>query len=341
MNDGHTGLSNSQVNQGESGNFKLVLSYLKQSTGQAEFVIHASSNVHYGFGFQPDQFLSKISFTEYHGQCPFLQDHCFYHVMGQTQRSFDGLEHFTQVEYIHNRFKKLAEEMHHLFMLFQQEENTLNEVGLKVSRQSIFGQPIQIEIQETDIPLWVNDVKFTKLRELEAQRGVLQKEIDKLNQFLPLLYGTGDALETAVIHTLKFLGLEAEKIEKGFTADIRAQTHDGAKKFGLEVTGISGQVKKDSPKLNQLMEFERIKEHDEKTVLVANTHNKRPITERKSLEDFTPQVLSFLSVHPILIVTGWDLYRMVRDVLDGTRTKEDLIEKLFVTNGRLNYENDT
>ena len=85
------------------------------------------------------------------------------------------------------------------------------------------------------------------------------------------------------------------------------------------------------------MEFERIKEHDEKTVLVANTHNKRPIAERKSLEDFTPQVVSFLSVHPILIITGWDLYCMVRDVLDGSRTREELIKKLYSTNGRLNY----
>src|SRR5258708_26170966 len=216
MSDGHTGLSNTQVNQGESGNFKLVLSYLKQSTGQAEFVIHATSNALYGLGFQPDQFLSKIGFTAYHGECPFLQDHCFYHVMAQTQQSFDGMEHFTQTQAIHNSFKELAEEMHHLFMLFQQEEDTLNKIGLKASRQSVFGQPIQIEIQETDIPLWVNDVKFPQLRELEAQRGVLQKEIDQLNQFLPLLYGTGSALETAVIHTLKFLGLEAEKTEKGF-----------------------------------------------------------------------------------------------------------------------------
>ncbi len=85
------------------------------------------------------------------------------------------------------------------------------------------------------------------------------------------------------------------------------------------------------------MDFERIKEHDEKTVLVANTYNKTPISERKSLEDFSPQVLTFLSVHPILIVTGWDLYCMVRDVLDNARTKEELIKKLYTTNGRLNY----
>ncbi len=338
MNDGHTGLSHIQVNQGESGNFKLVLSYLQQSTGSGEFVIHATANVAYSFGADHFQFLPKIGFTPYQGQCPFLQGHCFYRIIAQTQRSFHGMEYHAQVQSIHDSFKKFAASIHSLFMLYEQEETILREIGLKPSGQVLFGQPVQIEIQETDIPLWVNDVKFPQLREREAHRGVLQKEIDELNQFLPLLYGTGDILETAVIHALGVLGLQAEKTEKGFTADIRAQTPDGAKKFGLEVTGISGQVKKDGPKLTQLMEFERIKEHDEKTILVANTHNKTPISQRKDLEDFTPQVVAFLARHPILLLTGWDLYRMVGDVFAGKRTTAELIEKLYTTNGRLNYD---
>jgi hypothetical protein len=50
MNDGHTGLEQSKVNEGESGSFKLILSYLKQSSGEAEFVMHVSSNALYSFG---------------------------------------------------------------------------------------------------------------------------------------------------------------------------------------------------------------------------------------------------------------------------------------------------
>lgn len=334
MNDGHTGLSSSRVNQGESGNFNLVLSFLQQSTGSGEFVMHITSNVFYDFGLKPSQFLSQIGLIQYGGQCPFLHGSCFYHVMAKSLSSFPGMEHFSQVQNIHDRFKKFAASIHQLFMLYQQEETILREVSLKPSRQALFEQPMQIEIQETDIPLWVSDVKFPRLRELEAQREVLQKGIDELNQFLPLLYGTGNTLEMAVLQALRFLGLNAEKTEKGFTADIRAQTPDGVKKFGLEVTGTNGQIKKDSPKLTQLMEFERVKEYDEKTILVANTHNKTPIGQRKGLEDFTPQVVTFLARHPILILTGRDLYCMVGDVLDGKRTKEELIDKLYNTSGR-------
>lgn len=144
-------------------------------------------------------------------------------------------------------------------------------------------------------------------------------------------------LENAVIQGLCFIGLKAERTAPGFTADILAETTDGLKKFGFEVTGIAGPVKKDSIKLTQLSEFERVKEYNEKAVLIANTYNTKPISERKNLEDFTPQVISYFSAYPILIMTGWDLYCMVRDVLEEARTKEEMIDILYSTNGKLGY----
>ncbi len=137
------------------------------------------------------------------------------------------------------------------------------------------------------------------------------------------------------IKALQFFGLDTEPAPKGFTADIFAHTTDGSRKFGFEVTGIAGSIKKDSKKLTQLLEFERIKEHGEKTILVANTHNAIPITERKGLEDFTPPVLDFLGRHPILLMTGWELYCMVRDVLENSLTREKAIQTLYTVNGRL------
>ena len=223
----------------------------------------------------------------------------------------------------------------------RQEDRILRGIGVGPIGRTIFGQSVVIEINEKDIPLWVDEVKFSKLRELEKQRDAIQKEIIDLSVFLPLLYGTGSLLEEAVIKALQFLGLDAERAPEGFTADIFAQTTDGSRKFGLEVTGIAGSVKKDSKKLTQLLEFERIKEHGEKTVLVANTHNATPITERRGIEDFTPQVLDFLGRHPILLMTGWELYCMVRDVLENTLTRESAIQTLYEGSGRLQLGKST
>jgi len=338
MNDGHSGIENREVNKGGSGGFQLILAYLKQGTGQAEFVIHATSNFSYHYGLHPLEFLAEIGFSHYLGECPFYHDRCYYGVIATLERDIHGSENFHQVQRIHDNFQKFAKRIGELFELRQQEGQILREIGIKQRGKSLFGPPVEIQIAEKDVPLWVEEVKFPQLRELERKKATLQEEIDKLSAFLPLLYGTGDLLEEAVIKALQFLGLNAERAPKGFTADILAQTPNGSLSFGFEVTGISGPIKKDSNKLTQLLEFERVKEHGEKTVLVANTYNKTPISERKNLEHFTPQVLDFFSRHPILLMTGWDLYCMVQDVLDDSRSREENLEMLFTKTGRLDYD---
>lgn len=340
MNDGHSGIENRSVNQGGSGNFELVLAYLKQGSGQGDFVIHATSSTFYSYGLQPLDFLAEIGFTHYQGQCPFYHDKCFYRVIATIQESVRGFENIRETDRIHHAFVTFAGKIGELFELRQQENRILREIGIQSPKRPLFGPPFQIEISETEAPLWVDEVKFPRLRELEGQKAKIQEEIDELSKFLPLLYGTGDILEEAVITALRLLGLDAERAPKGFTADILAQTKDGSRKFGFEVTGTSGSIKKDSNKLTQLLDFERIKEHGEKTILVANTHNTTPIPVRRELEDFTPQVLDFLSRHPILLITGWDLYCMVRNVLEDSRTREEIIEMLYTTNGKLDYPND-
>ncbi len=338
MNDGHSGIGNSQVDKGGSGSFQLILAKLKQGNGQADLVIHATSNTSYDYGLDPLEFLASLGFTHYQGRCPFHYDSCFYRSIATLSRDVDRFESIREMQGMQYVFQRFAGKINELFRLRQQEDQILGEISIKPSIRPIFGPPVKIEINEKDVPLWIEEVKLKRLREVEERKATIQKEIDELGGFLPLLYGTGDMLEEAVIKALHFLGLNAEQATKGATVDILAQTRDGSHKFGFEVTGISGPIKKESKKLTQLLEFERIKEHGEKTVLVANTHNTKPISERENLEDFTSQVLDFLGRHPILLITGWNLYCMVRDVLEGSRKKEEIIEILYTTVGELDYD---
>jgi len=284
------------------------------------------------------QFLDAIGFTRYEGQCPFHDNRCLYRVIATSPAAIYGFGYSREVDSIHDRFKEFAGKIGELFRLRQQQDRILRDIGIELPEMPLFGPPVEIEIREEEVPLWAHEVKIARLHELERQRGTIQEEIDELSGYLPLLYGTGDMLVEAVIRGLRLLGLDAERTEPGFTADILAQTPDGLRKFGFEVTGISGAVKKDSRKLTQVLDFGRIKEHEEKTVLIVNTHNSTPISERTHLEDFTPQVLNFLAPFPILLMTSWDLYRMVCDVLEGSRTKEALVAILYETSGRLDYD---
>lgn len=338
MNDGHSGVENKQVNEGGSGGFQLVLAALKHGSGQIDFVIHAQTNRFYDVSLNPEEFLENIGLTSYPGQCPFFDTKCFYKVIGVLERDIHGYSNSRQVSIVHNNFKSFTEQIDNLFQLRKKEDQILKKITADPQKRSLFRLPVRFEISEEDIPLWVDEVKFQRLLQLEAQSAAIQQEIDDLSEFLPLLFGTGDLLEKAVLKTLCFLGLEADLTERGFTADILAETSDGSRKFGFEVTGIAGPVKKQSKKLTQVLDFERIKEQNEKTILIANTHKTTPISERQDLEDFTEPVLDFLGRHPILLLTGWDLYCMVRDVLEGSRTKEEIIEMLYTTDGRLTYE---
>jgi len=336
--DGHSGIENRQVNEGRSGNFQLVFSYLKESNGRGNFVIHATSNTSYSYGLQPLEFLQSCGLQHFRGNCQFYHDRCFWRHLAVLQQDDAGFARMDHTQAVHRAFKAFSERIGDLFELRQQQDRILREIGLQTGQLPIFTNPVEITIEPDQVPNWTESVKFPRLKELENQRSSLQSEIADLTGYLPLLYGTGEVLVTAVLKALRFLGLEAEKTKPGFTADILAQTADGSRRFGIEVTGINGPIKKDSGKLTQVLEFERIKEHGEKTILLANTHNAKPIADRMREENFTTQVVDFLSRHPILLMTGWDLYRMVQDVMVGAKTREEIFRLLHETQGVLAYE---
>jgi hypothetical protein len=296
MSDGHSGIKNEQINQGGPGKIRLILSSLKQGSGSTEFVIHATASS--SLYREPFEFLAQSGFSRFRGNCPFHHDLCFFRVIAELEWDSYRIGDEGQIQGLHESFRRFSERIDGLYQLYQRRKEILGLIGIDVEGHCLFGPSKRIEINQTSTPLWINEVKFLKLRELEKRAVSIQTEINSLAAFLPLLYGTGDMLEEAVVHTLQFLGLKADRAEKGFTADILASTTDGSRRFGFEVTGIAGPVKKDSKKLTQLLEFERIKENQEKAILIATTYNATPIKDRNSLEDFTQQVVNFFS--PIL-----------------------------------------
>ena len=332
--DGHSGIENNEVNKGSSGNFQLVLSYLKESSGRGYFIIHATSNVVYGPRPKPLEFLQQIGFTHFSGECKFHHDECFYRHFAEIEYNEMGFSDTRQNMYIHSAFEKFAKEgISKLYELQRQQHDLLGEIRASGGEIGLFGAPVKIKPQPSDIPVWVNTAKFMRLRELEGHRDGMCKEIEDLEGYLPLIYADGKILEDAVIKSLRLLGMKAEPTAQGFTADILAETKGGSKKFGFEVTGTTEAIKKDSKKLTQLLEFERIKEQNEKTILVANTFKNLPISERKGKENFTQQVIDFLGRFPILLMTGWDLYRIVSDILEAKKPADHFAERIYNETG--------
>jgi len=333
MSDGHTGVDNKKLNQGGSGGFVLVLAALTQSTGETDWVIHAKSQSWQ----RHNRFLTDSGLAYYSGHCLFHDDSCHYGVIGRVVRDGDGDTDVRRMREMHDAFETFAGNVGHLFDLWQQQAEILRQIGIDPPAKPFFGPPARIVANAGGVPAWVEDEKFPQLRDWEKKRADIDSQVQELSVFLPLLYETGDRLRDAVISGLRLLGLDAEPTEPGFTVDITARTRDGSRRFGIEVTGIEEGIKKSSSKLTQVMAFEQKKDDDEKTILLANTYRGTAIVERKDLEHFTPQALNFLKPYPVLVMTTCDLYRMVGDILEGRRDKEELVEVLYATRGRLDY----
>ena len=337
MSEGHSGTSNAEVNRASQNPFELVLSYLIDPGGaKGTFVLHVSSNVSYSFGMQPTDLLAAAGLRHFQGQCPFFGGNCWFRELAHVRRDHDGeryMERRHEIQQIHAGFKAFAQEIPQLHNLVHQQEQILARIGSSTGGIPIFATAPILDLDDSTEPAWVEAIKFPALAKLEDEIAGLKADAEDLRRYLPLLYASGDALEAAVLQALILLGLRAELTEPGFTADILAQTPDGEMRFGVEVTGIVGSVKKQSPKLTQVLDFERVKEHGEKTILIAGTHRNISPDAREELDDFTGEVVGFLGRHPILLMTTLDLYRMIGDVISKEADPAAFVQTMYESEG--------
>jgi hypothetical protein len=318
----------------------LILSALKEANGQTHFVIHANCTS-YGMDLPPAKFLQSLGFSEFRGKCQFHETRCYWVHVAQLKYIEDGLTDDRQVSFVHAGFRTLADKMNEIYETVRLLNRMTRDIGFNTPIPKIITDPIVIEPLPGIVPAWVDENKFVSLQELEKRADDLKSKILDLRSYLPLLYESGEALEDAVLLALTRIGLKASKTQKGFTADILAEDATGQRKFGLEVTGINGAIKKDSNKLTQLQEFDRIKENNEKTILVANTFRDKPIAERLDAENFTQPVVNYFSNQTILMMASYDLYRLVEDVIENRRTPEEVIGLLYDSNSVFIYQAKT
>ncbi len=197
MSDGHSGTESKEIKRKTSRNFELVFAYLRQGNGSMEYVIHADSPVSYGFEQDPVDFLSEIGFENYRGRCPYNKTRCFYRVLAHVlapaiSERYGG--YYSPIEHVHRKFEDFAEHLEELYALNDKQNAILRSIESRLPAKDIHGEPVTITLQESEVPPWINDVKFPQLRELEDQKGKLQAQIDELTIFLPLLYAAGDVL---------------------------------------------------------------------------------------------------------------------------------------------------
>lgn len=157
--DGHTGVSNQEVNRGAKDHFEFVLSHLKQASGDGVFVVHAHYRKFYTAGLQPWDFLLKSGLAHYEGTCPFFRDECIYTVVGAVERDAAGTLDQWRVQGVHERFKRLVDGCDKVYEAGMNYVSLASKMGLNPALVDLVGKPIQIDLDPSAIPPWVDDVK--------------------------------------------------------------------------------------------------------------------------------------------------------------------------------------
>lgn len=334
VRDGHTGLDAEIVMEGGPDDIPVKLSRLKHATGDVDWVLHVREprmrRSYLGV-------LNRLGLQRFPHKCQVVDGTCHYKIVGDFHP-----DKFKKVEppRVHGQlahgFNTFAENVDRLMTLLGEVSDLAGAVRLSFAGPQAMPDTIRVTNASEAVPQWVDELKLDRTKQLEETQASVRAELSTLVQLSQLLYGTGDDLEDAVVVALKILGLDATRNEEGANMDIAASAMDG-RQFGVEVTGIMGQLKKQSVKITQLMKFEQDKVGNEKGMLVLVANRTTAPAVRRDQPAITGDALSFLGRQPCALVLGETLYEMVKDVIEKRKTAAEQVELLWAAQGLLDY----
>ena len=311
MREGHVGVKSECIHTKQSHNFLLALSYLEHQRGQGWFVLHVHPRGRVKGGLSPDDFLVMLGFEEYPETCPHLNRPCYFKLIYQIPSKSVGLQVAVR------EFNRFVESIHELYSLAEDFTRRAGEHSDFVR----WGRQFSCEAKVLDFteeePPWLVDWRVPEHEEALDALEAAEQRVKHFHTIQYCLWGTGDDLVDSVHYMLTDLGLEADKTKEGATVDLILDYPPKDVEMGMEVTGLSGKIGKRSPKMNQAFTYIQECQDNCKGVIVANTHNNTPLTERKGLEHFTEPAVKLMEGMEIVGLTTMDLYRIWQDVTSG------------------------
>ena len=158
----------------------------------------------------------------------------------------------------------------------------------------------------------------------EARKTFLKTEIERIARKDPdqvkerdfftvnsLLWPKGElVLIDAVQSVLKDMGLRVAAGGKYKWVDRIAGIPNSDMIFGVEILMNDREIKKDHPKIERALQFEKEKKGNEKTVIIASMHIHEPLSERERLNKISIELHDFLSGFQITLMTAYTLYQL-------------------------------
>jgi hypothetical protein len=99
--------------------------------------------------------------------------------------------------------------------------------------------------------------------------------------------------------------------------------------FGVQILMSEGEVEGNHPKINRALQFEKEKRENEKSLIIASTHVRLPLSERGQLSHIPKELSHFLNRHNMSLITTHHLYELWQKAKGGEINIFGFFEKVY------------
>jgi hypothetical protein len=103
--------------------------------------------------------------------------------------------------------------------------------------------------------------------------------------------------------------------------------------FGLQILMSEGEVEGNHPKINRALQFEKEKKENEKSLIIASTHIRLPLSERSQMGHIQKELSHFLNRHNMSLITTHHLYELWQKAKGGEINIFGFFEKVYSQSG--------
>jgi len=179
--------------------------------------------------------------------------------------------------------------------------------------------------------LIVSRVEKRKAENQTARKSFLQSEINKATKkestaikdqdfsvVESLLWPKSELLLMDTVHSIfKDLGFKISTGVNYQSVDRIVKIPGTRIAFGVQILMSEGEVEGNHPKISRALQFEKEKKEDEKSLIIASTHVRLPLSERGQVSHISKELSNFLSRHNMSMITTHHLYDLWQKAKKG------------------------
>jgi len=177
----------------------------------------------------------------------------------------------------------------------------------------------------------VNRIEKRRSEKKTERKSFLQEEMDRAKKkestairdqdfsvIESLLWPKSELLLIDTIHSIfKDLGFKVSAGIKYQSVDRILRIPETHAVFGVQVLMSEGEVEGNHPKINRALQFNKEKSESEKSLIIAATHTRLPLSEMGQVPHLSKELSHFLSRHNMSLITTHHLYELWQKAKGG------------------------